>query len=71
MSSSSAVRFAFVGCGGIARHHLRALRGTGHAAQIAAVVDVKRDNAEEFAKLIPEEQSTADCQVGGACWQIN
>lgn len=61
----AAVRFAFVGCGGIARHHLNALSGCGHAAQVVAAVDVQRKNAEEFVRLIPKEHLDAaeNCQV--------
>ena len=62
----SALRFALVGCGGIARHHLKALGGCAHPTQVAAVVDERRDNAVELAKLIPPDQTPAEnCQVGG------
>lgn len=58
----SALRFALVGCGGIARHHLKALRGCAHPTKVVAVVDVRRDNAVELAKLTDQAES---CQVGG------
>lgn len=65
---SSSLRFAFVGCGGIARHHLRALRACGQATELVAVVDTRENNARELVKLIPREM-TPNCghsQVGGA-----
>ena len=60
---SSSLRFAFVGCGGIARHHLRALGASGHAAQLAAVVDTRENNAREFIKLVPKNMLSKDSQV--------
>lgn len=62
-SEMSALRFAFVGCGGIARHHLKALRSCAHPTRVVAVVDIKRENATEFCDLIPQDQAQ-DCQVG-------
>lgn len=63
----SSLRFAFVGCGGIARHHLKALRGCAHPTQVVAAVDVKKENAAKFAELIPQDE---DCQVrGGGAWE--
>lgn len=56
--NSSVLRFAFVGCGGIARHHLKALQGCGQAAQVVAAVDTRKDNAEAFASIMP-----GHCQV--------
>ena len=58
----SALRFAFVGCGGIARHHLKALEGCSHPTQVVAVVDTKKENAQQFRELI---DSANDCQVSG------
>ena len=48
-----AVRFAFVGCGIIARHHLGALKQSSHATAVTAVVDVNRERAEELSRLLP------------------
>ena len=62
---SSTVRLAFVGCGGIARHHLRAVLGCAHPAQVVAAVDTQQANAEQFARLVPSN-SKGKCQVGGA-----
>lgn len=60
----SAIRFAFVGCGGIARHHLKALVGCPHAAQVVAAVDIRPQNAEALVGLISEQQgSTEKCEV--------
>lgn len=54
------VRFAFLGCGLIARHHLRALQESRHSAEVVAVVDSNRRYAEEFVKLLPRPE---DCKV--------
>ena len=59
----SAIRFALVGCGGIARHHLRAILGADHPATVAALVDTRKKNAEELLRLLPSEQAKS-CQVG-------
>ena len=64
--AAEAVRFAFVGCGIIARHHLGALKQSSHATAVTAVVDVNRKRAEELLKLLPrpEEQSNTErCKV--------
>lgn len=45
------VRFAFVGCGAIARLHLRALRENSHHTELVAAVDVRKGAAEKLAKL--------------------
>lgn len=60
---SKALRFAFVGCGGIARFHLRALQNSQHVTKVSAAVDVRKKNAEDFVQLLPNSQ---DCKVGGA-----
>ena len=62
-ASSSAIRFALVGCGGIARHHLRGLQVTSHPTAVAALVDTRRSNAEELLHLLPPTQAET-CQVG-------
>lgn len=54
-SLSSSIKFALVGCGGIARHHLKALQECATTTQVAAVVDTRRENAEELIQLIPNE----------------
>ena len=69
--SAVPVRFALVGCGGIARHHLQALRSCAEATRVVAVVDTKPENATQLAGLIPKEQSAGHCQVGGACLFIS
>jgi len=60
---SSAIRFALVGCGGIARHHLKEILGASHPATVAALVDTRKKNAEELLRLLPPEQAKS-CQVG-------
>ena len=65
-TGARAVRFAFVGCGTIARHHLGALKQSSHATAVTAVVDVNRERAEELSRLIPsahEEDNTEQCKV--------
>lgn len=57
----AAVRFAFIGCGNIARFHLRALRESTYLAEVTTVVDVRRESAEKFSSLLQ-----APCKVGGA-----
>ena len=57
----AAVRFAFIGCGNIARFHLRALRESTHLAEVTTVVDVRRESAEKFSSLL-----RSPCKVGGA-----
>ena len=57
----AAVRFAFIGCGNIARFHLRALRESAHLAEVTTVVDVRRESAEKFSSLL-----RSPCKVGGA-----
>ena len=64
------VRFAFVGCGGIARHHLRAVQECGHASQVAAVVDTRINNAEQFLQLLPGTQQK-QCQVGRGSFRLH
>ncbi len=61
-SSSSAVKFALVGCGAIARHHLKGLLSSSHPAIVAALVDTRKNNAEELLGLLPKEQASK-CQV--------
>ena len=65
-AGARAVRFAFVGCGIIARHHLGALKQSSHATAVTAVVDVNRERAENLLRLLPktqEESSTEECKV--------
>lgn len=65
----SAIRFAFVGCGGIARHHLAALRGCSQRTQLVAAVDIRKENAEALVSLIPRQLGGKDqCQVSGWGW---
>ena len=56
----AAVRFAFIGCGNIARFHLRALRESTHLAEVTAAVDVRRESAK-FSSLLQ-----TPCKVGGS-----
>ena len=49
VNAMAAVRFAFIGCGNIARFHLRALRESTHLAEVTAAVDVRRASAEKFS----------------------
>ena len=43
------LRVAMVGCGYIARHHLKAFQRCGRA-NIVAVVDIRKENAEALAQ---------------------
>ena len=61
----AAVRFAFIGCGNIARFHLRALGESMHSTEVTAAVDVSRDSAEKFSSLLQ-----SPCEVGGANYDI-
>jgi len=61
----AAVRFAFIGCGNIARFHLRALGESTHSAEVTAAVDVRRDSVETFSSLLQ-----SPCQVGGANYDV-
>ena len=64
---TKAVRFAFVGCGTIARHHLGALKQSSHATAVTAVVDVNRERAESLLRLLPktQEENSQKCKVWG------
>lgn len=56
------LRFAFIGCGAIARLHLQALRENAHRTptQLVAAVDVRRKSAEKLAELVEP-----NCRVSG------
>ena len=60
----SSVRFAFIGCGAIARLHLRALRENAHqhSSQLVAAVDTRRATASKLAQLAQPDQ----CKVKGS-----
>ena len=64
-AGAKAVRFAFVGCGTIARHHLGALKQSSHATVVTAVVDVNQERAEKLLKLLPgtQEENSQKCKV--------
>ena len=56
------VRVALVGCGAIAKHHLKALQQSRYNNEVTAVVDVDRKAAEGLAKqLLPP--SDKQCKV--------
>ena len=57
----SRVRFAFIGCGAIARLHLKAMRESGHHTQLVAAVDVRKQPAENLAAIA----GSANCKVSG------
>ena len=66
VTKMSSVRFAFIGCGAIARLHLRALRENAHkhSSQLVAAIDTRRATAGKLAELAQPDQ----CKVmGGAC----
>ena len=55
------VRFAFIGCGAIARLHLRALKENAHhTSKLVAAVDTRRSTANKLAELTHPNQ----CKVG-------
>ena len=56
------VRFAFIGCGAIARLHLRALRENAQRTptQVVAAVDVRKESAQKLAQL-----ADPNCRVSG------
>ena len=64
---AKAVRFAFIGCGTIARHHLGALKQSSHATAVTAVVDMNRERADELLRLLPrtQEENSQKCKVWG------
>lgn len=62
----SCVRFAFIGCGAIARLHLKALRDNSHPTQLVAAVDVRRRAAAKLA-----EMAEPNCKVSGRGLFIN
>ena len=45
---ANAVKLVFVGCGSIARHHLKAIQASSYEGRVCAVVDKSRTVAEEF-----------------------
>lgn len=57
----AAIRVALVGCGAIAKHHLRALQLSKYATEVTAVIDVDRKTAEAFANQLP--LGTQQCKV--------
>ena len=57
-----AIRVAFVGCGNIVQHHLKALQQSSHATTVTAVVDIDRGRAEELARLLPKAEQEK-CKV--------
>ena len=56
----AAVRVALVGCGAIAKHHLKALQRSSYASEVTAVVDVDRKAAEDVVQQLP---SGSQCKV--------
>ena len=54
------LRFAFVGCGLVARHHLKALQACSHKAHVCAAVDIRKESAVEFAASL---HKSTECRV--------
>ena len=56
---ANAIRLVFVGCGSIARHHLKAVQASSYEGRVCAVVDKSRAVAEEFVS----STSQHNCEV--------